>query len=101
MSIVGVFTLPTYMIGERRRCSLGSSHGYFSKLLYQPEPSVVPTKLIQLVTGQFADAAAKRSVWPTIQDVSTPPPEHPYTNMFRVSMYPRPMSVSTPAIRSL
>src|SRR5688572_20727689 len=100
MSIVGVFTLPTYMIGERRRCSLGSCHGNFSKLWYQLAPSVVPTKLIQFVTGQFALAAAKRSVCPTIHDVSTPPPEQPYTNMLRVSTYPRPMTVSTPALRS-
>jgi hypothetical protein len=35
------------------------------------------------MTGQLADAAAKRSVCPTIQAVSTPPPLQPVTNMFR------------------
>ena len=62
ISMVGVFTLPTYMSGERLRCSLGSSQGYFSKLLYHDAPSVVPTKLIQLMTGHIETAAAKRSV---------------------------------------
>ena len=62
MSMVGVVTLPTYMIGERRRCSDGSSHGKCSKLRYQVAPSVVPTNENQFVTGQFADAAAKRFV---------------------------------------
>src|SRR5690349_1208059 len=101
MSIVGVFTLPTYMMGERRRCSDGSSHGSLSKFLYQPDPSVVPTKLIQLMTGQLADAAAKRLVWPTVHAVSTPPPEQPKTNMLVVSMLPLAITASTPAIRSL
>jgi hypothetical protein len=57
---------------------------------------VVPTKPSQFVTGQFADAAAKRSVCPTIQEVGTPSPEQPYTNRFWVSMYPRAMTASTP-----
>src|SRR5437867_12016546 len=86
INIVGVFTLPTYMIGERRRYSLGSSQNGFSKFSYQPEPSVWPTKLIQLITGQSDAAAAKRSVWPTVHAVSTPPPEQPNTTMFFVSI---------------
>jgi hypothetical protein len=86
MRNVGVLTFPTYMSGERRRCSLGSSHGSFAKLRYHEAPSVVPTNDSQLVTGQSTPAAAKRSVWPTIQDVSTPPPLQPYTNRLRVSM---------------
>src|SRR5258708_21279706 len=98
--IVGVFTCPTYMIGERRRCSVGSSQNGFSKLRYQPDPSVSPTKLIQSITGQSDAAAVKRSVCPTTHALSTPPPEHPYPNTFRVPMYPRPITVSTPAIRS-
>ena len=44
---------------------------------YQLAPSVVPTKLSQSMTGQLADAAAKRSVWPTIHAVRTPPPLQP------------------------
>ena len=74
ISIVGVFTLPTYLSGERFQCSVMSSHGFFSKLLYQLGPSVLPTKLIQSITGQLADAAANWFVCPTIQAVSTPPP---------------------------
>src|SRR6185437_9679810 len=93
-------TLPTYMIGERFRYSLGSSQNGFSKFSYQPAPSVSPTKLIQSITGQSAAAAANRLVCPTVHAVSTPPPEQPYTNMFFVSMYPRPTTVSTPAIKS-
>ena len=77
MSMVGVVTLPTYISGERRRCSEGSSQGKCSKFLYQVAPSVVPTNDSQLVTGQLADAARKRSVWPTTHEVSTPPPEQP------------------------
>src|SRR6185312_12678339 len=88
------------MIGERRRYSLGSSQNGFSKFPYQLAPSVSPTKLIQSITGQSAAAAAKRSVWPTVHDVSTPPPEQPYTYKFFESMYPRPITVSTPAIKS-
>jgi hypothetical protein len=49
--------------------------------LYQLGPSVVPTNENQLVTGQLAEAAANRVVCPTIHEVSTPPPEQPYTNM--------------------
>ena len=78
MSIVGVVTLPMYISGERRRCSAGDPpKGMLSKLRYQPMPSVVPTNESQLMTGQFDEAAAKRSVWPTTQAVSTPPPEQP------------------------
>src|SRR3990172_7450776 len=98
--MVGVVTLPTYMRGERRRCSEGSSHGSLAKFWYQLGPSVVPTNDSQLITGQLEDAAVKRFVWPTIQAVSTPPPLQPYTNRLRGSMYPRPITVSTPAIRS-
>ena len=36
------------------------------------------------MTGQLAEAAAKRSVLPTVHAVSTPPPLQPVTNMFRV-----------------
>ena len=61
MSMVGVLTFPTYMREERLRCSLGSSQGRLAKLRYQPGLSVVPTKESQLVTGQLADAAAKRN----------------------------------------
>ena len=43
------------------------------------DPAVVPTRESQFTTGQLADAAAKRSVCPTTQAVSTPPPEQPYT----------------------
>src|SRR5690606_20901441 len=100
ISIVGVVTLPTYISGERRRCSLGSSQGSFSKLRYQDAPSVVPTKLSQFVTGQFAEAAANRSVWPTVHDVSTPPPLQPYTYMRFSSTMPFAITASTPAIRS-
>src|SRR5678815_5983252 len=92
MSSVGVFTCPTYMIGDRFRCSLGSSQNGLSKFMYQLAPSVSPTKLSQLITGQSDAAAAKRSVWPTVHAVSTPPPEQPYTNMFFVSTYPLPVS---------
>ncbi len=73
------------MIGERRRCSLGSSQNGLAKLRYQLGESVVPTKLIQLVTGQLELAAAKRSVCPTIHAVRTPPPEQPKTYMRLVS----------------
>ena len=77
MSMVGVFTLPTYMIGERFKYSLGSSQNIFAKFRYQFGLSVVPTKDIQFVTGQFDEAAAKRSVCPTTQAVRTPPPLQP------------------------
>ena len=40
------------------------------------------------MTGQLADAAAKRSVWPTVHAVSTPPPLQPVTNMFCSSTKP-------------
>src|SRR5256885_15792019 len=100
ISIVGVFTFPTYMIGERRRYSLGSSQNGFSKFSYQLAPSVRPTKLIQLITGQSDAAAAKRSVCPTVHAVRTPPPEQPVTYRLFASMYPRPTTVSTPAIKS-
>ena len=72
------------------------------RVLHKRHPglSVVPTKLIQFVTGQLELAAANRFVCPTIHAVSTPPPEHPNTYMRLVSTYPRLMTVSTPAIRS-
>ena len=77
MSIVGVLTFPTYISGDRVRYSLGSSQNGFAKLRYQFGLSVVPTKDIQFVTGQFEDAAAKRSVCPTTHAVRTPPPLQP------------------------
>jgi hypothetical protein len=40
---------------------------------------VVSTKLAQLITGLATTAARKRSVLPTIQAVSTPPPLPPVT----------------------
>src|SRR5262249_27721403 len=77
ISIVGALTLPTYFSGERFQCSSMSSQGSFLKFVYQYGPSVVPTKLIQLVTGNIDTAARKRLVCPTVQQVSTPPPEPP------------------------
>jgi hypothetical protein len=40
---------------------------------------VVSTWLVQLITGFWVAAALKRSVLPTIQAVSAPPPEPPVT----------------------
>ena len=46
-------------------------------------------------------AAAKRFVCVTVQFVSIPPPLPPVIPSFFSSMYPRRISSSTPAIRSL
>ena len=46
----------------------------------RPAPSAVSTKLAQSITGFCVAAALKRLVLPTIQAVSTPPPEPPVTN---------------------
>ncbi len=63
-------------------------------------PSVVPTNECQLMTGRIETAARKRSVWPTIQAVSTPPPLPPQTKRLSLSMKPLASAASTPAIRS-
>ena len=62
--------------------------------------SVCPAMLIQSITGHRTAAAANRLVCPTTQLESTPPPLHPPTYIAVVSMYPRPTTVSTPAMRS-
>ena len=56
--------------------ALGSA--YTLTALYSPEETwEKSTKLIQLITGALETAAVKRSVWPTIHAVSTPPPLPP------------------------
>ena len=52
------------------------SNQYFAPNGYM---SAVSSQLVQLMTGFATTAAAKRSVWPTIHAVSTPPPEPPVT----------------------
>ena len=84
ISIVGVFTAPTYWIGERFMYSWASSHGLAANQYNAANDgrSDVSIQLYQLVTGYRLAAARNRSVRLIIQQVSTPPPEPPVTNRF-------------------
>src|SRR5688572_22471246 len=100
--MVGVFTLPTSDRGERFQYCSGCSQGNAPNqyLWKNGVMSAVSAKLAQLITGFATTAARKRSVLPTIQAVSTPPPEPPVTNRLFVSTLPSAISLSTPDIRS-
>src|ERR1041385_5176421 len=98
---VGVVTCPTYIREECASHSSGfSQNGSRKKLNVNNGMSACPAMLIQLITGQRTAAAANRLVCPITQLDSTPPPEHPPTYIRVVSTNPRPITASTPAIRS-
>ena len=101
ISSVGVVTRPTYMSEECASHSSGlSQNGSWKKLYVKSGMSVSPAIEIQSITGQRTAAAAKRVVCPITQLDSTPPPEHPDTYIRVVSTKPRPITASTPAMRS-
>src|SRR5215469_7233159 len=100
--MVGVVTLPTSDSGERLQYPCGSSHGILPNqyLAKKAVLSEVRAKLAQSITGFCTAAALKRPVLPTIQAVSTPPPEPPVMKSSAGSTPPSPRASSTALIRS-
>ena len=83
MNIIGVFTRSMYVIGERALKSSGSSNGALRNHVgWKSVKSAVYQKFDQSAMSRCATAAAKRSVCPTTQFVSSPPPLPPVTPSF-------------------
>src|SRR5262249_43001542 len=100
--MVGVVMFFTYVNGDRFVKSCGSSHGAARNHVgVNSVKSAVNQNPAQSAIERCDTAAANRVVCPIVQFVNTPPPLPPVTPILVVSMSPRFITSSTPAIRSL
>src|SRR6266487_7043986 len=102
MNIIGVRMLATYVRGERRAKSAGSSKGaLWNHVGLKSVKSAVYQKLAQSEMSRWLTAALNLFVCVTTQLVKRPPPLPPVTPMREGSTYPFFRISSTPAIKSL